>query len=265
MNIEKNFKFKKKYGQNFLKDKSIVNKIVEKSNIDNETLVIEIGPGSGELTKELSKKAKNVISFEIDESLKETLDKNLKDLNNVQIIFKDFLKIDLNDYIKDYTYDKLYVVANLPYYITTPIVNKIIDSRVNIDKLVIMVQKEVGERFSAKPGRKDYGSITVYLNYYFYVNKIIDVSRNAFIPKPNVESVVLELIRKDKQYDVDEKILFKLIKDSFQMKRKNLNNNLKSYENIKNVFEELNLSLSKRAEELSLQDYINIANKLKEK
>ena len=265
MNIEKNFKFKKKYGQNFLKDKTIVNKIIDKSNIDDNTLVIEIGPGSGELTKELAKKAKQIISFEIDESLKETLDKNLKEFNNVKIVFRDFLKINIEDYIKEYTYDKLYVVANLPYYITTPIINKIIDSKIDIDKLVIMVQKEVGERFSSKPGHKEYGSITVYLSYYFYVNKIIDVPRKCFIPQPNVDSVVLELIRKDKKYDVDEEILFKLIKDSFQMKRKNLNNNLKKYEGIKEIFDELELSLSKRAEELSLQDYINIANKLKEK
>lgn len=265
MNLEKNFKFKKKYGQNFLKEKSIVNKIVEKSNIDNNTLVIEIGPGSGELTSVLSKKAKNVISFEIDETLKDTLNNNLKDTNNVQIIYKDFLKIDLNDYIKEYNYEKLYVVANLPYYITTPIINKIIDSKVKIDKLVIMVQKEVGERFSAKPNSKEYGSITVFLNYYFYINKIIDVPRKCFIPQPNVDSVVLELIRKDNNYDVNEEILFKLIKDSFQMKRKNLNNNLKKYENIKEIFEKLGLSLTKRAEELTLKDFINIANKIENK
>ena len=266
MNLENNFKFKKKYGQNFLKDNHIINKIIEKSNVDKETLVIEIGPGSGALTKIMSPLAKNIISFEIDESLKETLYNNLNGLDNIDVIFKDFLQIDIKEEISKYEYKKLYVVANLPYYITTPIINKIINSKIEVDKMVIMVQKEVGDRFCAKPNCREYGSITVYLNYYFNIRKIIDVPRNCFVPVPNVDSVVIEMTKKEKTYNVNEEVLFKLIKDSFRFKRKNLNNNLKNYYpgNIKEIFEELNISLAKRAEELSLDDYINIAKRLKQ-
>lgn len=262
MNLENNFKFKKKYGQNFLKSTYIIDQIVTKSSVDKETLVIEIGPGSGALTKRLSPLAKNIISFEIDESLRETLNNNLKGLNNIDIVFKDFLQIDIKKSIEKYEYKKLYVIANLPYYITTPIINKIIESKINVDKMVIMVQKEVGDRFCASPNCKEYGSITVYLNYYFNIRKIIDVPRNCFVPEPNVDSVVIEMTKKDKKYDIDEEKLFKLIKDSFQFKRKNLNNNLKNYKNIKEIFSELNIPLTKRAEELKLEDYINIAKKL---
>lgn len=262
MNLDKNFKFKKKYGQNFLKDQSIINKIVSESKIDKDTLIIEIGPGSGVLTKQMAPLAGQVISFEIDETLQETLNSNLSKNDNVKIVYKDFLKIDIMEEIKEYNYKKIYVVANLPYYITTPIINKIIDSKINIDKIVVMVQKEVGDRFCAKPGCKEYGSITVYLNYYFNTKKIVNVPRKAFIPEPNVDSVVIEMSKTDKKYKVNEEVLFKLIKDAFQFKRKNLNNNLKSYKDISNIFSELNLSLSKRAEELELKDYINIANRL---
>lgn len=262
MNLDKNFKFKKKYGQNFLKDQSIINKIVSESKIDEDTLIIEIGPGSGVLTKQMAPLAGQVISFEIDKTLQETLNSNLSKNDNVKIVYKDFLKIDIMEEIKEYNYKKIYVVANLPYYITTPIINKIIDSKINIDKIVVMVQKEVGDRFCAKPGCKEYGSITVYLNYYFNIKKIVNVPRKAFIPEPNVDSVVIEMSKTDKKYKVNEEVLFKLIKDAFQFKRKNLNNNLKSYKDISNIFSELNLSLSKRAEELELKDYINIANRL---
>ena len=262
MNLDKNFKFKKKYGQNFLKDQSIINKIVSESKIDKDTLIIEIGPGSGVLTKQMAPLAGQVISFEIDKTLQETLNSNLSKNDNVKIVYKDFLKIDIMEEIKEYNYKRIYVVANLPYYITTPIINKIIDSKINIDKIVVMVQKEVGDRFCAKPGCKEYGSITVYLNYYFNIKKIVNVPRKAFIPEPNVDSVVIEMSKTGKKYKVNEEVLFKLIKDAFQFKRKNLNNNLKSYKDISNIFSELNLSLSKRAEELELKDYINIANRL---
>lgn len=256
------FKFKKKYGQNFLRNENIINQIIKTSEIDKSTLIIEIGPGSGVLTKRIAPLAKQVISFEIDESLKEILSENLNGLDNVDIIYRDFLEVDINKIIKEYTYNKLYVIANLPYYITTPIITKIIESKLDIDKMVVMVQKEVGDRFASKPNSREYGSITVYLNYYFNIKKIIDVPRNCFIPEPNVDSVVIEMTKTVNKYNVDEEKLFKLIKDSFKFKRKNLNNNLKSYENIKNIFDELGLSLTKRAEELSLEDYINITNKL---
>ena len=158
------FKFKKAYGQNFLKDNNIIERIVRESNIQKNSLVVEIGPGSGVLTKELSKYADHVLAYEIDTRLEEVLDNNLLDCNNVDIIFDDFLKRDIEEDIKDYCYENIYVVANIPYYITTPIIMKIINSGLKFDKLTIMIQKEVGERFTANVKTRDYGSVTVFLN-----------------------------------------------------------------------------------------------------
>ena len=191
------FKFKKSFGQNFINDKNIINKIIECSDIKENSLVIEIGPGSGNLTKELSRVARNVLAYEIDERLEDILDENLLGCNNVKILFQDFLQADLNNDIKEYNYDHLYLTANIPYYITTPIIEKIIRSKINFDKITLMMQKEVGERFSAKPGNKAYGSITVFLNYYFDIKKEFVVSRNLFTPKPNVDSVVVTLTMKN--------------------------------------------------------------------
>ena len=225
----KEFNFKKKFGQNFIIDENIVNQIVEKSEIDDSTLVIEIGPGSGALTYKLAKKAKNVLCYEIDTSLKEILENNLNGLSNVKIKFEDFLLSNPQNEIKNYDYKKLYVVANLPYYITTPIIMKIIEE-LDVDKIVVMVQKEVGNRFKAKPNTKEYNSLSVYLNYYFNIKKICDVSRNVFIPKPNVDSIVVLFEKKEKLKVNDEKFFFKLVKDSFKQKRKTLKNNLVDYD-----------------------------------
>lgn len=166
-----NFNFKKKFGQNFIIDENIIDSIINKAEIDKNTLVIEIGPGAGSLTYKLAKNAKNVLCYEIDTSLEEILKNNLKEFNNIEIIYNDFLKQNIKEDIKKYTYDKLYVVANLPYYITTPILIKIIEDSIVVDKIVVMVQKEVGDRFKAKPNSKDYSSLSVYLNYYFDVKK----------------------------------------------------------------------------------------------
>ena len=239
---------------------------MEKSNIKENSLVIEVGPGAGVLTKELSKYAKNVLSYEIDTDLEEILDENLKDTNNVNIIFDDFLKRDIKDDIKEYNYDNIYVVANIPYYITTPIITKLIDSKINFTSITIMIQKEVGERLSAKCGSRDYSSITVFLNYYFDIHKLFDVSRNSFIPKPNVDSVVICLERKNNNYGVlDEKLFFDLIRDSFKYKRKNIRNNLKKYdlEIVENVLKEYGKDLTCRAEELDIEVFVRIANALK--
>jgi 16S rRNA (adenine1518-N6/adenine1519-N6)-dimethyltransferase len=164
---ENNFGFKKKFGQNFIIDENIINGIVTKAEIDDETLVIEIGPGAGSLTNGIAKKAKNVLCYEIDTTLENMLKDNLKEYNNIEIIFGDFLNANVIEDIKKYSYKKLYVVANLPYYITTPIILKLIEDKIMPDKIVVMVQKEVGDRFKAKPGTKDYSSLSVYLNYYF--------------------------------------------------------------------------------------------------
>lgn len=258
-----NFNFKKKFGQNFIIDKNIINNIVEKSNVDKDTLVIEIGPGAGSLTNILGEKAKNVIAYEIDKSLKPILEKNIH--SNTEIIYEDFLKRNVFEDIQKYEYQKLYVIANLPYYITTPIIMKLIEDKINVDKIVVMVQKEVGDRFKAKLNTKDYNSLTIFLNYYFNVSKIMDVSRNVFIPKPNVDSIVVSFTKKDKRLKVkNEQLFFKLVRDSFKQKRKTLKNNLKGYDltKIEEVLNKHNLDLSVRAEALSIEIFAEIANNL---
>lgn len=262
---ENHFNFKKKYGQNFIVDKNIIHSIIVKSEIDDETLVIEIGPGAGSLTSELGKYAKNVIAYEIDETLKPILEKNIT--SNTEVIFEDFLKRDIAEDIKKYNYKKLYVIANLPYYITTPIIIKLIDTKIDFDKIVVMVQKEVGDRFKAKPKTKEYNSLSVFLSYYFNITKILDVSRNVFMPKPNVDSIVVCFTKKvDKLKVNNEEIFFKLIKDSFKQKRKNLRNNLKGYdlENISKTLSKYKLDLTVRAEALPLEIFVDIANNLEE-
>ena len=226
---EYNFTFKKKFGQNFLKDQNILDKIVNKSEVDKDTLVIEIGVGAAALTKTVAPNAYKVLGYEIDTTLKPILEDKLKEYNDIDIIYDDFLNRNVNEDIKKYNYKKLYVIANLPYYITTPIITKLIDDNVNVDKMVVMVQKEVGDRFNAKPDTKNYNSLTVFLNYYFDINKLMDVSRKCFVPEPNVDSVIIELKRKETKYNVkNEKIFFKLINNYIFYKRKNLKKNLKS-------------------------------------
>lgn len=262
---ENSFGFKKKFGQNFIIDENIIKSIVEKSEIDEDTLVIEIGPGAGSLTYGLAQKAKNVLCFEIDASLKEILSRTLKDFDNVEIIFEDFLKADVLSKIKKYSYSKIYVVANLPYYITTPIIMKLIETRVPVDKIVVMVQKEVGDRFKAQPGSKDYGSLSIFLKYYFEVNKLMDVSRNVFMPKPNVDSIVVEFKKVDsKIYVKNEELFFKIVRDSFTQKRKTLRNNLKGYDlnKIESILSKYGYDLSVRAEQLSIEIFADISNNL---
>lgn len=264
--LVKDYHFKKKFGQNFLKDENILRNIVEKSGVDNDTLVIEIGIGAAYLTYYLSKKANNVLGYEIDESLKEIIDEQLKDTNNVDIIYNDFLKTNPMDDIKKYDFKKLYVVANLPYYITTPIITKIIDDKLPVEKIVVMVQKEVGDRFKAKPNSKEYNSLTIFLNYYFDIKKVMDVSRNCFVPKPNVDSTIIEFNRINKYNVKNEELFFKLVRDSFKFKRKNLKNNLKNYDlgKVESALKSIGKDLTVRAESLSIEDFINICNYIEE-
>ena len=258
------FNLKKTFGQNFIIDENIIDNIIKKAQIDKDTLVIEIGPGAGSLTYKLSKFAKNVICYEIDTSLKEILNENINN-NNVEIIYNDFLKSNVINDIKKYKYKKIYLVANLPYYITTPIIVKIVEENIQIDKLVIMVQKEVGDRFKALPNTKNYNSLSIYLNYYFDIKKILDVSRNVFIPKPNVDSIVLELKSKSKKlYLIDKKHFFKLVRDSFKQKRKTIKNNLKGYDlkKIEMILNSSGYSLSSRAEQLPIDIFVILSNEL---
>lgn len=258
------FNLKKMYGQNFIVDENIINSIINVSNIDKDTLVIEIGPGAGSLTYKLSKSAKEVICYEIDTTLKEVLEETLSDSNNVKIIYEDFLKTNVIEELKKHEYKKLYVVANLPYYITTPIIIKIIEDGIDVDKMDLMVQKEVGDRFKAVPGTKDYSSLSIYLNYYFNVKKALDISKNVFLPKPNVDSIVVEFTKKEKKELKNKELFFKLVRDSFKQKRKTLRNNLKEYDlnKIEEILKKYNYDLSVRAEQLSIEIFIDIANNL---
>lgn len=260
-----NFNFKKNFGQNFIVDENIINSIIKKSEIDKDTLVIEIGPGAGSLTYKLCESAKNVLCYEIDTTLNDILNDTLEDYDNYEIIYQDFLKANVLEDIKKYDYKKLYVVANLPYYITTPIIMKLIEDMIPVDKIVVMVQKEVGNRFKAEPGSKDYSSLSVFLKYYFKVSKLIDVSKNVFIPKPNVDSIVVEFKKNENSLNVtNEKLFFDLIRDSFKQKRKTLRNNLKGYnlEKIEEVLNKHNMDLSIRAEQISLEIFVEISNNL---
>jgi len=262
----KGYNFKKKFGQNFLKDENILRNIVEKAEVDKDTLVIEIGIGAAYLTYYLSEKAKNVLGYEIDESLKDIISSQLEGKDNVDIVYQDFLKSNSIEDIKKYDYKKIYVVANLPYYITTPIITKLIEDKIPVEKIVVMVQKEVGDRFNAKPNSKEYNSLTIFLNYYFDIKKLMDVSRNCFVPKPNVDSAIIEFKRHNKYKVSNEDLFFKLVRDSFKFKRKNLKNNLKGYnlEKIEEVLKTINKDLTVRAESLTIEDFIYISNNIED-
>lgn len=259
------FKFKKKYGQNFISDENLINKIVNSAEINNESLVIEIGPGMGALTTKILDKCKQGIIYEIDTELKEYLEQKLNKYDNYELLFEDFLNTNVEEVLKKYKYKEILIVANLPYYITTPIIKKIIEDGILADKIVIMIQKEVADRFSAKVNTKDYSSLTVFLNYYYDIKKLFNVSKNMFYPKPEVDSsVILMCKRKEKEYIKDINIFNKLVKDSFKYKRKNLRNNLKEYnlEKIDFILKKHNLSLNSRAESIPLIVFIEIANNI---
>ena len=255
-----NIKAKKSLGQNFLQDENVLKKIANSIKTNEDDLIIEIGPGKGALTKYLQKKNSFLTCYEIDLRMKEILKKFENE--KTQIIIQDFLKANIIEDHQKYNYKDIYVIANIPYYITTPIIKHILNKE-KIKSMTLLVQKEVAERFTAKPKSKAYGSLTVYLNYYFNVTYLFDVSRSAFYPVPNVESAVVKFERKNEKSNLkNEEVFFKLINDSFKMKRKTLKNNLKGYEwdKIKNVLEENNLNENVRAEELSLEIFEEIAN-----
>ena len=263
--MDSQFNFKKSLGQNFLTDRNVIHKIVDNACIDKDTLVIEVGPGGGALSYEIVPVCKEAILYEADSRLEGVLHDLLKNYSNYSLIIDDFLKRDLKSDLRDYSYSKLYLVANLPYYITTPIIMKFIDEDVLPDKIVVMIQKEVAERFSATVGSRDYGSLTVFLNYYYDIKKLFDVSRNCFQPKPNVDSAVVMMnIKNDRLYVKDIEFFKQLVKSSFSFKRKTIRNNLKKYDLgvIERVLKRFGFDLSVRAEQLSLEVFVALANEL---
>lgn len=259
------FNFKKKFGQNFLKNIKTVERIADVASITKDDLVIEVGPGKGILTEQLAIRSKQVLAYEIDKELENDLSILKNKYDNIDIIFDDFMNRDIINDINDYSYTNLYFVSNVPYYITTPILMKLMDSNIDFSKIVMMIQKEVGDRFSAKPNSKEYGSITVYLNYYYNIKKEFIVKRGEFIPVPNVDSVVVSFSKKDSLLDLKNKdLFFKLVRDSFQFKRKTIKNNLFNYDlkKLEEVLIRNGYNLTSRAEQLPLEVYVELANSL---
>ena len=254
-------KAKKYFGQNFLVDEAIKNKIISEIKANDKDLIIEIGPGQGALTKLLKNNNSFLIAYEVDKDLKEQLD-SLED-NKTKIIYQDILKANIKEDIKDYNYNNIFIVGNLPYYITTPIIEHITKQNLLFNSFVIMVQKEVADRFMAKPGTKEYGYFTVYLNYYYETKKICNVSKTAFKPVPKVDSAVIKLIPKEKKA-IDEDKYFAFLKRCFQQKRKTLKNNItkEEWEKAKKVLEKHNLKENIRAEQLNEDVLIDIFAKI---
>lgn len=259
------FDYKKNLGQNFLQDKNIIDKIVNALDYGDNNLVIEIGPGAGALTKELLKKVDRAILYEVDTRLEKILNKELSTFVNYELIFDDFLNRDVNKDISKYDFDNLYIVANLPYYITTPIITKIINDKIPTNEIVIMIQKEVADRFSAKPGSKEYGQITVFLNYFFDIDNVCNVSKNCFFPKPKVDSAVIKMKRKESNdYIKNFDVFNRLVKDSFRFKRKTIKNNLVGYDLdiINNILTKYGFDINTRSENIPYNVFVEIANEL---
>lgn len=261
-----NVKFKKRFGQNFLKNNSIVQRIVSISGVDKNSLVIEVGPGGAIMTRELAKNAGFVLAYEIDTDLTEELSEKLDGIDNVDVLFQDFLSADLQNDIAHYSFDKIYFVSNVPYYITTPIILKLLSSGISFENIVMMVQKEVGDRFTSSVGTRDYGSIAVYLQYYYYIKKEFFVSKREFVPAPKVDSVILSFHENyDRLFLEDEEFFEQLVRDSFQFRRKTIRNNLKKYDLkiVGNILADYHFDLNVRAEMLPVEFYVKLSNALK--
>lgn len=264
----------KKYGQNFLIDRNVLERIADISQIGKEDLVLEIGPGLGALTQILCERAGKVIAVEIDRKLIPVLEDTLSSYENLTLINRDILKCSLNDLLKEGDrYGSVKVVANLPYYITTPVLMYILESGYPFECVTVMIQKEVADRIKAGPSTKEYGSLSLAVRYYSEPSVALQVGSSCFVPRPNVDSVILKLdIYKEKPVTAkDEKLLFNLIRGSFNQRRKTLVNGLKNYagldlskEQIEGAIEKLGKKPSVRGEELSLSEFAQLADILTE-
>lgn len=269
-----NFSFQKKYGQNFLIDTNILERIISESEITKDDCVLEIGPGIGTMTQYLAESAKRVVAVEIDRSLIPILEDTLSGYDNVTVINDDILKVDIKKLCDEYNDSRpIKVVANLPYYITTPIIMGLFESHVPLKSITIMVQKEVADRMQQKPGSKDYGALSLAVQYYAKPEIIAEVSPNCFIPKPNVSSAVIRLTRyENPPIEVDdEHFMFSLIRASFNQRRKTLANGLANgglgldRETVNSMLEKMGLSLTVRGEALTLEQFGKLSNLLGKK
>lgn len=264
------FNFTKSLGQNFLVDTNVLNKIVDGADINQDDIVFEIGTGIGTLTYELAKRAKKVVAIEIDKKLIPILKDTLSEFDNVEIINQDVLKVDLAELVKEHAAgQKIKVVANLPYYITTPIIMRFLEEGINMSSMVIMVQKEVADRMAAVPSTKAYGSLSVALQYYADSKIIAKAPKGAFVPSPNVDSAVLKIdVKEDKGVDLSDSILFfEVVKGSFCKRRKTILNSLSSYgdfnkEIIEEALEMAGIDPKRRGETLTILEFANLANQI---
>lgn len=260
-----NFKFTKSLGQNFLTDQNVLDDIVNGSNVCEEDFVIEIGPGVGTLTKELLKKAKKVCAVELDSELIPILTEELKDFPNFELIHKDALKVDFNELIGEEKSVK--VVANLPYYVTTPIIARLLKEGYKFKSLTIMIQKEVAERIASEPNCKEYGALSILVQYYCDTEILRKVSPTCFIPQPKVDSIIIKLDRLDEpRVKVkDEELFFKIVRQSFNMRRKTLRNAIKSLgdvsgDDIDKAFNDAGIDPRRRGETLSIEEFGKLAD-----
>ncbi|MDO5063326.1 MAG: 16S rRNA (adenine(1518)-N(6)/adenine(1519)-N(6))-dimethyltransferase RsmA [Peptostreptococcaceae bacterium] len=264
------FRLTKSLGQNFLVDQNILDKIVQAAEVTKEDIVFEVGTGIGTLTHELAVRAKKVVAIEIDRALIPILEETLSDVDNVEIVNQDILKTDLKHLAQKFAEERsIKVVANLPYYITTAIIMKFLESNIRLDSFVLMIQKEVADRITTKPSTKDYGSLTVAIQYYAQSELISKVPKNAFIPPPNVDSSVIRLrIRSERGIQVrDEQLFFKVIRGSFSKRRKTILNALSTYEDFSKdiVIEALakaGIDPKRRGETLTIDEFAKLTNSM---
>ncbi|KMT22923.1 16S rRNA (adenine(1518)-N(6)/adenine(1519)-N(6))-dimethyltransferase RsmA [Clostridium cylindrosporum] len=259
------FRFAKSLGQNFLVDNNVLTKIVDSAELDDTSCALEIGPGIGVLTQEMASRCKKVVAIEIDDRLIPILGETLSSYDNVEIVHSDALKVDFNKLFEEKGMDNIKVVANLPYYVTTPIINKIFKEAKGVKSITVMIQKEVAERLIAKPSTKDYGALTLLANYYSDVEKVVKAPPSCFIPNPKVESMVVKMNIKEPEVDVkDEKLFFRIIRDSFNMRRKTLLNSLKPVglpsDKLKEAFAAAGIDEKRRGETLTIQEFAMLSN-----
>ncbi|MDF2556791.1 MAG: rRNA methyltransferase [Bacillales bacterium] len=268
------FSFKKSLGQNFLIDTNILKNIVHHSGINNDSGAIEIGPGIGALTEQIAKVAKKVVAFEIDQRLLPILKETLFDYDNISIIHKDILEADVSNVIEERfnEVNGIHVVANLPYYITTPIIMKLLSEKVPITTFTMMLQKEVAVRMAAKPGNKDYGSLSIAVQFYTEAEVVMTVPKTVFMPQPNVDSAVIHLVRREKPavQVINENFFFEVTRASFAQRRKTILNNLTSQllngkekkEEILKCLDKCSINPTRRGETLSIEEFGRLSNEL---